>query len=42
VHADAIQAFVDAGYQEVYVNQIGPRQQEFFSFFQNEVLPRLR
>jgi G6PDH family F420-dependent oxidoreductase len=40
-HIEALRAFVDAGYDEVYVNQIGPDQEEFFSFYAEQVLPEL-
>jgi G6PDH family F420-dependent oxidoreductase len=35
----AIQSFVDAGYDEIYVNQIGPEQDAFFRFWNNELRP---
>ncbi len=38
---DAIQEYVDAGFDEVYVNQMGPDQAGFFTFWQDEVLPGL-
>jgi G6PDH family F420-dependent oxidoreductase len=41
-HVTAVKAYVDAGFDEVYVNQIGPDQQGFFDFYRDEVLPRLR
>jgi len=41
-HVKAVQAYVDAGFDEVYVNQIGPDQKGFFDFYRSEVLPRLR
>ncbi|NUW36395.1 LLM class F420-dependent oxidoreductase [Nonomuraea sp. SMC257] len=41
-HVQAIQEYVDAGFDEVYVNQIGPEQDAFFDFYAREVLPRLR
>jgi G6PDH family F420-dependent oxidoreductase len=40
-HLNALRAFVDAGYDEVYVNQIGPDQEEFFAFYAEQVLPEL-
>ena len=40
-HLDGIRKFVDAGYTHVYVHQVGPDQEGFFSFYQNEVLPKL-
>jgi G6PDH family F420-dependent oxidoreductase len=41
-HAERIQAFVDAGYDEVYVQQIGDDQEGFLGFMAEEVLPRFR
>jgi G6PDH family F420-dependent oxidoreductase len=41
-HVEAIQKFVDAGYDHVYVHQIGPDQDGFFDFYAKEVLPRLQ
>lgn len=40
-HLDALRAYVDAGFDEVYVAQIGPRQAEFFEFYRTRVLPEL-
>lgn len=40
-HADAVREFVDAGYDHVYVHQIGPRKAESIEFYAREVLPRL-
>ncbi|GAA2171098.1 LLM class F420-dependent oxidoreductase [Actinomadura napierensis] len=42
VHARALRAYVDAGYEDVFVTQIGPDQDGFFDFYSREVLPRLR
>jgi G6PDH family F420-dependent oxidoreductase len=39
VHVRAIQEYVDAGYDEVYVSQVGTDQEAFFSFYEREVLP---
>ena len=39
-HIQAIQQFVDAGYDHVYVHQVGPDQEGFFRFYQAEVLPK--
>jgi G6PDH family F420-dependent oxidoreductase len=41
-HVKAVQAYVEAGFDEVYVNQIGPEQKGFFDFYRTEVLPRLK
>ncbi|HWH92477.1 MAG TPA: hypothetical protein VNT03_01335 [Baekduia sp.] len=40
-HVAAIREFLDAGYDEVYVNQIGDDQEGFLAFMQDEVLPRI-
>ena len=42
VHVEALRKFLDAGYDELYVQQIGPHQEGFFSFFADKVLPQLR
>jgi G6PDH family F420-dependent oxidoreductase len=34
-----LQSYVDAGFDEVYVAQIGPRQDEFFDFWRTKVRP---
>jgi coenzyme F420-dependent glucose-6-phosphate dehydrogenase len=41
-HLEAIAEYVDAGYDHVYVHQIGPDQVGFFDFYEREVLPKLR
>jgi len=33
----AVQRYVDAGYDRVFINQIGPNQAEFFRFFAHEL-----
>jgi hypothetical protein len=40
-HIAGIKEFVDAGYDHVYVHQIGPDQEGFFRFYEREVLPKL-
>ncbi|MEU4832539.1 TIGR03557 family F420-dependent LLM class oxidoreductase [Streptosporangium sp. NPDC023615] len=42
VHIKAIQEYVDAGFDEVYISQIGQDQDAFFDFYAEKVLPRLR
>ena len=37
---ETFQAFADAGFDELYVQQIGPRQEEFFEMLKRDVLPR--
>jgi G6PDH family F420-dependent oxidoreductase len=40
-HVKAISAYLEAGFDEVYVNQIGPDQEGFFDFYARELRPRL-
>ena len=40
-HIDAINKFVDAGFDHVYVHQIGPKQEQFLQFYSEKVLPKL-
>jgi G6PDH family F420-dependent oxidoreductase len=40
-HLDAIAEFADAGFDHVYVHQIGPEQEPFLTFYEREVLPAL-
>ncbi len=40
-HVDAINAYAEAGFDELYVNQIGPEQDAFFAAYRNHVLPRV-
>jgi G6PDH family F420-dependent oxidoreductase len=40
-HVKAISAYLDAGFDQVYINQIGPDQRGFFDFFARELRPRL-
>lgn len=41
-HLKAIRAFTDADVDEVYINQIGPDQRQFFDFYRTDVLPALQ
>jgi G6PDH family F420-dependent oxidoreductase len=41
-HVEAITAYTDAGFDELYVNQIGPDQDAFFAAYRDRVLPRAR
>jgi G6PDH family F420-dependent oxidoreductase len=34
---DAVKAYIDAGFDRVYLNQVGPRQDDFFEFYENEL-----
>jgi coenzyme F420-dependent glucose-6-phosphate dehydrogenase len=40
-HLDAIRAHVDAGFDHVYLHQIGPNQEGAIRFLESEVLPKL-
>ncbi|MHB1582363.1 MAG: TIGR03557 family F420-dependent LLM class oxidoreductase [Acidimicrobiales bacterium] len=40
-HAAAIRAFFDAGFDEVYVNQVGPDQSAFFELYRRELARRI-
>jgi hypothetical protein len=42
VHADGVRAFTEAGFDEVYVGQVGGATDEFFGFCADDLLPRLR
>lgn len=42
VHLDGILAYREAGFDEIYVNQVGPDAEGFFDFYARQVLPRLR
>lgn len=41
-HVEAIRKYLDAGYEHVYVHQVGPDQEGFFDFYARHVLPQLR
>lgn len=41
-HLAAIHKFVEAGFDHVYIHQIGPHQKEFIQFAQVELMPELR
>jgi hypothetical protein len=41
VVAQATAMFVEAGYDEVYIQQIGPEQEGFFAFYADHILPKL-
>jgi hypothetical protein len=41
VHADAVRKFVDAGFDEVCLVQVGDDKEGFMHFWADEVAPRL-
>jgi coenzyme F420-dependent glucose-6-phosphate dehydrogenase len=40
--ASQVRAFVDAGFDHVFLHQVGPRQEEFLSFAKDELLDAIR
>lgn len=40
-HVQAIREYVDAGFDHVYLHQVGPDQEGFFRFFRDELRPLL-
>jgi G6PDH family F420-dependent oxidoreductase len=41
-HLQGIRAYTEAGFDEVYIGQVGTEQDGFFEFYAEQVLPRLR
>lgn len=41
-HVKTIRAYADAGFDELYINQIGPDQDAFFEAYRDRVLPQVR
>jgi len=40
-HVAAVAAFIDAGFDEIYINQIGSDWRGFLDFYRREMAPRL-
>lgn len=40
-HLETIREYTEAGYDNVYVHQIGPDQDGFFRFYETEILPKV-
>jgi hypothetical protein len=38
---ESVQKYIDAGFDRIYLGQIGPDQAGFFSFFERELAPAL-
>ncbi|MEQ8673811.1 MAG: TIGR03557 family F420-dependent LLM class oxidoreductase [Aggregatilineales bacterium] len=38
---EGIQKYADAGYDHIYIHQVGPDQEGFFNFFQKHLLPAI-
>lgn len=41
-HHEAIQSFMDAGFDHIYVHQVGPDQEIFFKFYHEQILPEFQ
>ena len=41
-HVGAVRAYTDAGFNEVYIGQVGGEPEGFFEFYAGRILPRLR
>jgi coenzyme F420-dependent glucose-6-phosphate dehydrogenase len=41
LHVEKVRAFLDAGFDHVYIHQVGPDQEGFLRFAKEELLPRL-
>jgi G6PDH family F420-dependent oxidoreductase len=41
-HLEAFQPYADAGFDEVFIANMGPHHRDFFALYRDEVLPRLR
>ncbi len=42
MHVKAIREYIDAGFDEVSIAQIGPDQEGMIRFYKREVLPHVR
>ena len=40
-HLQAIQKYAQAGYDHVFIHQVGPDQEGFFQFYERKILPQL-
>lgn len=40
-HLEELKKYVEAGYDHIYVHQIGPDQEIFFRFYEKEIIPRV-
>lgn len=41
-HLEAIKIYLDAGFKKVSVHNVGPNQEEFFKFYKERVIPKIR
>jgi hypothetical protein len=42
VHIEKLKEYADAGFDELYISQIGPHSEDFFKAYAAEVLPALK
>ena len=40
-YLESVRQYADAGYDHVYLHQVGPDQEGFFRFFERDVAPKL-
>ncbi len=41
-HKELIDKYIEAGFEHIYIHQVGPDQESFFKFYQREILPSYR
>jgi len=41
-HIEEIEKYAEAGYDHVWIHQVGPEQDGFFNFYEKEIIPKLR
>lgn len=41
-HLQEIQKYVDAGFDHIYIHQVGPEQERMFKFYQDKIMPALK
>lgn len=41
-HIKSIKEYIDAGFDHVYIHQVGPDQAGFINFYQREILPQFK
>jgi hypothetical protein len=41
-HLEQVREYAEAGYDELYVANMGPHHQEMIAFYGEEILPRLK
>jgi hypothetical protein len=41
-HLEAITTYLDAGFRKVAVHNVGPNQEEFFKFYKENIIPKIK